>query len=70
MQKIIKVMLLVRALIGTIAWAVLAIYFGDSSSSIVRTSASTVFGLFGLVTVIGLSFGVRTKLTHPRKPQC
>lgn len=56
MQKTIKVMLLVLALIGTTAWAVLAIYFGDSSSSIVRTFASVVFGLFGLVTVFGLGF--------------
>lgn len=56
MQKIITIMLLILALIGTAAWAVLAIYFGDSSSSIVQASASAVFGLFGLLTVIGLGF--------------
>jgi Domain of unknown function (DUF4105) len=56
MQKFIKVTLLALVLIGTTAWAGLAIYFGDSSSSIVQTSASVVFGLFGLMTLVSLGF--------------
>jgi Domain of unknown function (DUF4105) len=56
MQKFIKVILLVLVLIGTTAWAMLAIYFGDSHSSTVQTSASAVFGLFGLVTLVSLGF--------------
>lgn len=47
-------MLLALVLIGITAWAVMAIYFGDSSSSMVRTSASAVFGVFGLVTLVSL----------------
>jgi hypothetical protein len=56
MLKYIKVSLLVLALIGTTAWAVLAVYFGDSHSSIVQTSVATAFGLFGLVTLVSLGF--------------
>ena len=62
MRKFIKVMSLVLALIGTTAWAVLAIYFGDSSSSIVQIGAARLFGSFALATVISLSF------TRWRKP--
>ena len=56
MLKFIKVSLLVLTLIGTTVWAVLAIYFGDSHSSIVQTCIAAVFGLFGLVTLVGLGF--------------
>ena len=56
MLKFIKVILLVLMLIGTTVWAVLAVYFGDSHSSIVQTGVAAVFGLFGLVTLAGLGF--------------
>jgi hypothetical protein len=56
MLKFIKVSLLVLTLIGTTGWAVLAVYFGDSHGSLVQTGIAAVFGLFGLVTLAGLSF--------------
>ncbi len=56
MLKFIKVSLLVLTLIGTTVWAVLAVYFGDSHSSIIQTGVAAVFGLFGLVTLAGLGF--------------
>ena len=56
MLKFIKVSLLVLTLIGTTVWAVLAVYFGDSHSSIVQTCIAAVFGLFGLVTLVSLGF--------------
>ncbi len=56
MLKFIKVSLLVLTLIGATVWAVLAVYFGDSHSSIVQTSVAAVFGLFGLVTLVSLGF--------------
>ena len=56
MLKFIKLSLLVLTLIGTTVWAVLAIYFGDSHSSKVQTYIAAVFGLLGLVTLVGLGF--------------
>jgi hypothetical protein len=56
MLKFIKLSLLVLTLIGTTVWAVLAIYFGDSHSSKVQTCIAAVFGLLGLVTLVGLGF--------------
>ncbi|MFA6162776.1 MAG: DUF4105 domain-containing protein [Methylobacter sp.] len=56
MLKFTKVSLLVLTLIGATIWAVLAVYFGDSICSVVRTSVAAVFGLFGLVTLASLSF--------------
>jgi len=48
--------LLVLTLTGATVWAVLAVYFGDSHSSIVQTSLAALFGLFGLVTLVSLGF--------------
>ena len=56
MLKFIKLSLLVLMLIGTTVWAVLAVYFGNSHVSSVQTSVASVFGMFGLVTLIGLGF--------------
>jgi len=56
MLKFIKLSLLVLMLIGTTIWAVLAVYFGNSHVSSVQTSVASVFGMFGLVTLIGLGF--------------
>ena len=56
MLKFIKVSLLVLTLIGTTGWAVLAIYFGDSQSSKIQTFIAAVFGLFGLLMLVGLGF--------------
>ena len=39
------------SMIKVIVRAVLAVYFGDSHSSIVQMGIAAVFGLFGLVTV-------------------
>jgi hypothetical protein len=52
----VRVSLLILALIGTTVWVVLAVYFGDSCSSIVQTCVAALFGLFGLVTLAGISF--------------
>ncbi|MDD5268152.1 MAG: DUF4105 domain-containing protein [Methylococcales bacterium] len=56
MLKFIKVLLLILTLIGTTAWAVLAVYFGDSHTSPVQTCMASLFGLFGLATVAALGF--------------
>ena len=56
MLKFIKVSLLVLTLTGTTLWAVMAVYFSDSQSSIVQTGVAAAFGLFGLMTLIGLGF--------------
>jgi hypothetical protein len=56
MLEFIKRSLLVLTLIGTTIWAVFAVYFGDSHSSIVQTSVAAVFGLFGLMTLVSLGF--------------
>jgi hypothetical protein len=56
MLKFIKMSLLVFTLIGTTVWAVLAVYFGDSHNSILQTGIASLFGLFGLVTLVGLGF--------------
>lgn len=49
-----KTLLLVLTLIGSTAWAVLAIYFGDSQSSTLQTGIAAAVGLFGLVTLASL----------------
>lgn len=56
MLKFLKILLLVLTLIGTTAWAVLAIYFGDSQSSTLQTWVAATVGLFGLVTLVSLGF--------------
>jgi hypothetical protein len=56
MLKFIKISLLVLTITIATIWAVLAVYFGDSHGSRVQTGIAAVFGLFGLVTLAGLSF--------------
>ena len=56
MLKFIKVLLLILTLIGTTAWAVLAVYFGNSHISPVQTCIASLFGLFGLATLAALGF--------------
>jgi len=56
MLRFLKILLLVLTLIGTTAWAVLAIYFGDSQSSTLQTGVAATVGLFGLVTLVSLGF--------------
>jgi hypothetical protein len=56
MLKFIKWSLLVLLLVATTVWAVLAIYFGDSSSSNVQTGIAAVVGLFCLMTLVSLGF--------------
>ncbi len=55
-MKFIKVSLLILTLTGTTVWAVLAVYFGDSHSSIIQTCVAAAFGFFSLVTLAGLGF--------------
>jgi len=56
MLKFLKILLLVLTLIGTTAWAVLAIYFGDSQSGTLQAGVAATVGLFGLVTLVSLGF--------------
>lgn len=56
MLKAIKLSLLTLTLTITIIWAVLAIYFSDSNSSIIQSTVATLFGLYGLVTLVSLGF--------------
>ena len=56
MLKFIKVLLLILTLIGTTAWAVFAVYFGDSHISPVQTCVASLFGLFGIATLAALGF--------------
>jgi len=56
MLKFIKVLLLILTLIGTTAWAVLAVYLGNSHISSVQTCVASLFGLFGLATLAALGF--------------
>ncbi len=55
-MKFIKVSLLILTLTGTTVWAVLAVYFGDSHSSIIQTCVAVAFGFFSLVTLASLGF--------------
>ncbi len=43
-------------IILTCVWGVLAVYFGDSSTSMVQTVIASIFGLSGLAALIGLAF--------------
>ncbi|UCH53736.1 MAG: DUF4105 domain-containing protein [Pseudomonadota bacterium] len=45
---------LALVLAGLTGWAVLAIYFGDSATSLVQTALATVFGLVGLAAIAGV----------------
>jgi hypothetical protein len=56
MLNFIKWPLLVLAITGTTFWAVLAVYFGDSQSSIVQTCVAAVFGIFSLMTLASFGF--------------
>jgi len=56
MLKFIKVLLLILTLIVTTAWAVFAVYFGDSHISPVQTCVASLFGLFGMATLAALGF--------------
>jgi Domain of unknown function (DUF4105) len=56
MLKFIKVPLIVLSLTGITVWAVLAIYFGDSHSTIVQICLAAIFALIGLMTLISLGF--------------
>ena len=52
----IKVILMGLLLIGATVWGVLAVYFGDSHTSIVQTGVSVIFGFCGLASLISLGF--------------
>lgn len=55
MTKVIKLILLVLVLIGSTAWAVLAIYYGDSQTGFVQVCSAVIFGLVGLLTLLSLA---------------
>lgn len=54
-MKLIKTALTILAIILTTLWGVCAVYFDDSHTGIVQLCLSALFGLFGLVTLIGLA---------------
>jgi hypothetical protein len=56
MLKLIKWSLLVLTLMVSTVWMVLAVYFGDSQSTMFQNCMATVAGLSGLITLIGLKF--------------
>jgi Domain of unknown function (DUF4105) len=56
MIKVIKLILLMLVLIGSTAWAVLVIYYGDSQSTTGQTCAAAIVGLYGLSALVGLGF--------------
>jgi hypothetical protein len=45
---------LLFVLIGATGWAVLAIYFGDSSTSTTQTLLAAAFGLVGVISIVGI----------------
>jgi hypothetical protein len=54
--KVIKLFLLALALIITTGWGAFALYFGNSHSGVVQIWLAVIFGLSGLVALIGLGF--------------
>lgn len=54
-MKLIKTALTILAIILTTLWGVCAVYFDDSDTGILQLCLSALFGLFGLVTLIGLA---------------
>ncbi|MGZ8144017.1 MAG: lipoprotein N-acyltransferase Lnb domain-containing protein [Methylosarcina sp.] len=56
MREFFKTLFLAIILIGTTLWGVFAIYFGDSRSDIIQTCIAVMFGLYGLVALVGLYF--------------
>lgn len=54
MKKILKQIFWLLIVIGTTGWGVLAIYYGDSHSSDWQTISASVFGLSGLLALIGI----------------
>jgi len=55
-MKIVKTALKALLVIATTLWGVCAIAFGDSASSDSQTGLAALFGLFGLVVLVGLGF--------------
>ncbi|MCX7098647.1 MAG: DUF4105 domain-containing protein [Methylococcales bacterium] len=55
-MRFISWSLLAFLLVGTTTWSVLAIYFGDSHGSLLQTCGATLFGIFGLMTLVSLGF--------------
>ena len=55
MPKIIKSFGSAVIIILSCAWGALAVYFGDSSTSMVQTVIASIFGLSGLAALIGLA---------------
>lgn len=51
---LITTLLLLSGLFGATGWAVLAIYFGDSSTNLIQTLLAVAFGIIGLAAIIGI----------------
>lgn len=49
-----KMSLLLAAIVASTFWGACAVYFGDSRTSIAQTMVSVIFGLFGLISLLGL----------------
>ena len=54
--RVVSLLLLASALIGLAGWGVLAIHFGDSTTSPLQTTLSVAFGVAGIVAIIGVFF--------------
>jgi len=51
--KILKFLLVALVLVALTAWGCAAVYFGDSKTTMIQVFVALVFGLSGLVTLIG-----------------
>lgn len=56
MPKTAKTLIIALIIAATTAWGVLAIYFGDSNSSIIQSWCAAIFGLFGMVSLASIGF--------------
>ena len=55
--RIVATFLLLCCLAGMTGWAVLALYFGDSAVSLLRTVLAAVFAFVGLITLLAIFVG-------------
>jgi hypothetical protein len=55
-MRVLLVLLLTIVMVALTGWAVLAIYFGDSHTSLLQTVLAIGFGLVGFTTLVGIWF--------------
>ena len=54
--RVASFLLLISVLIGLTAWGILAIHFGDSTTSALQTTLSVAFGVAGFAAIISVFF--------------